>query len=296
MKHLLSVKTLGRSELETLVDSALRYRHAIDSGEPIDPLLESRCVANVFFEPSTRTRLSFDLAAQRLGAHVLTFNPGTSSTAKGETLRDTVETIAAIGADIIVIRHAEDGLPQVVAEWTGLPIVNAGDGRNEHPTQALVDATTLLRHFGSTDGLRMLIVGDLANSRVANSLIHAMPLLGIDLTLVGPSEWLPTETTLPTTSDLEGALAGTDVVYLLRVQTERGGEITRGYIEDYQLDRARLGMLDERAVIMHAGPMNRGVEISEDVADSPRTLATEQVRNGVPARMAVLAGLAGEQS
>lgn len=285
------MRALGRSELETLIRSAIAYRDAIESGDPVHPILKGRCVANVFFEPSTRTRLSFDLAAQRLGAHVITFNPGTSSTSKGETLRDTVRTIAAIGADIFVIRHAEDGIPQAVAEWTGLPVVNAGDGRNEHPTQALLDATTLSRHFGRTDGLKMIIVGDLARSRVAGSLIHTMPLLGVDVTLVGPPEWLPAEPSLPVTSDLTEALRGADVVYLLRVQTERGGAITQDYVAEYQLDWTRLGLLDDRAVIMHAGPMNRGVEISDEVADSPRAITTEQVRNGVPARMAVLAAL-----
>lgn len=294
MKDLLSVKALGRSDLDKLVESASRYRDAIDSGEPTRPILEGRCVANMFFEPSTRTRLSFDLAAQRLGAHVLTFNPATSSTTKGETLRDTVGTIAAIGADIVVVRHADEGVPQAVAEWTGVPVVNAGDGAGEHPTQALVDATTLVRHFGRTDGLRMLIVGDIAHSRVAGSLMHSMPLLGVELTLVGPAGYVPNDSALPSTSDMEGALAEADVVYLLRVQTERGGEITPDYVEGYQLNRARLGLLDHRAVVMHAGPMNRGVEISDDVADSPRAISTEQVRNGVPTRMAVLAALAGE--
>jgi aspartate carbamoyltransferase catalytic subunit len=291
MKDFLSMRALGRSDLERLIQSAQAYRDAIDSGAPIRRVLEGRCVANVFFEPSTRTRLSFDLAAQRLGAHVITFDPRTSSTNKGESLRDTVGTIAAIGADIVVVRHAEDGIPQAVAEWTGLPVVNAGDGRNEHPTQALLDATTLVRHFGETEGLRMVIVGDLTHSRVAGSLVHTMPLLGVDLTLVGPAGWLPAETTMSTTSDLAAALGGADVVYLLRVQTERGGAITPEYVENFQLDRARLGLLDDGAVIMHAGPMNRGVEISDDVADSPRALITEQVRNGVPARMAVLTAL-----
>lgn len=296
MKDFLTVTSLGRSGLESLIEGAISFRSAIDRGDPIAPTLAGRCVANVFFEPSTRTRLSFDLAAQRLGAHVITFYPETSSAAKGETLRDTVATVAAIGADILVVRHAEDGIPQAVADWTGVPVVNAGDGTNEHPTQALLDATTIFRQFGRTDGLRMVIVGDLAHSRVAGSLMHAMPLLGVGLSLAGPREWLPGDTSLPVTTDLEEALPEADIVYLLRVQRERGGAVTDEYVEDFQLDRRRLALLREGAVVMHAGPMNRGVEIGDDVADSPRAIITEQVRNAVPARMAVLDSLARDRA
>ena len=292
MKSFLTVKDLGRSELERLVTSAHGFRVQLDARQAIRPVLEGSCVANVFFEPSTRTRLSFDLAAQRLGAHVITFNPGTSSVAKGESLRDTATTVAAIGADIFVVRHADNGVPAAIAEWTGVPVINAGDGMNEHPTQALLDATTIVRHFAETDGLRMVIVGDLAHSRVAGSLTHVMPLLGVELTLVGPPEWLPADSTLPTTSEFEAALNGCDIVYMLRVQEERGGSITGEYVRDFQLDRRRLGLLQDRSVIMHPGPMNRGVEIGDDVAESPRSLIVEQVRNGVPARMAVLDELA----
>lgn len=291
MKSFLSVRDLGRPELEDLIESAHGFRSRLEARQAVPAVLEGRCVANVFFEPSTRTRLSFDLAAQRLGAHVITFNPATSSATKGESLRDTVATISAIGADILVVRHSEEGVPAAIAGWTGLPIVNAGDGTNEHPTQALLDATTIVGHFGETEQLKMIIVGDLLHSRVAGSLTHVMPLLGVDVTLVGPPEWLPLDTTLSTTSDLEEALSGCDIVYLLRVQEERGGAITADYVRDFQLDRRRLGHLGDRAVIMHAGPMNRGVEIGDDAADSPRSLVLEQVRNGVPARMAVLDAL-----
>jgi aspartate carbamoyltransferase catalytic subunit len=292
VKGFLTVSSLGRSGLESLVERAAALREAIRSGEPVPQALAGRCVANVFFEPSTRTRLSFDLAAARLGGYVITFDPETSSTSKGESLRDTVTTISAIGADILVVRHSRDGIPQAIAEWTGIPVVNAGDGTHEHPTQAVLDAVTIVRHFGRTDGLRMVVVGDIAHSRVAGSLMHAMPLLGMELTLAAPTSWLPPETTLPTTTELERALKEADIVYLLRVQEERGGSITADYIDDFQLDRGRLARLDERAVIMHAGPMNRGVEISEDVADSPRSLIVEQVRNAVPTRMAVLEAVA----
>jgi len=296
MKDFLTIRALGRSDLESLIDRAAGLRDAIGLGEPVEQRLLGRCVANVFFEPSTRTRLSFDLAAQRLGAHLLTFDPATASTSKGESVRDTAITIAALGADILVVRHAEEGVPQLIADWTGLPVVNAGDGTNEHPTQALVDAVTLKRHFGELDGLRVGIVGDISHSRVAGSLVHALPVLGVDVKLIGPREWLPPGAHLPAAISFDEALPGLDVVYLLRVQTERGGAITESYVRDYQLSLTRSSLLREDAVIMHPGPMNRGVEITDDVADSPRSLIAEQVRNGVPARMAVLGALAGSDA
>lgn len=296
MKQLIGIKTLGAADIEPLVDAASRIRDALDRGDRIDRVLEGRCMANLFFEPSTRTRLSFDLAAQRLGAKVLTSDPETSSVIKGESLQDTVVTVAAIGAEILVIRHRENGVPQAVAEWTGLPVVNAGDGTNEHPTQALLDIVTLKRRFGSLSGLVVGIVGDIAHSRVAGSLSHALPALGADVRLIAPAAWLPEETTLATTDDLDSALAELDVVYLLRVQTERGGVIEEGYIDRFGMNQSRAARLHEGAVIMHPGPINRGVELTDEIADSPRSLITEQVRNGVPTRMAVLGSLVGSPS
>jgi len=291
MKSLISIRTLGRGDLEALIDDASNLRHSLDFGESVDRSLDGVCVANLFFEPSTRTRFSFDLAAQRLGAHVLTYFPETSSSTKGESLHDTALTVAAIGADILVVRHSQEGAPQSVAEWTGRAVVNAGDGTGEHPTQALLDAVTLTRHFAALDGLRMGIVGDIAHSRVAGSLVHAMPALGVDVTLVGPEHWLPADAPLATTTDLDGAIRDFDVVYLLRVQQERGGVIDDDYLTRFGLDGSRAALLKGDAVIMHPGPINRGVEISGEVADSPRSLITEQVRNGVPTRMAVLRSL-----
>lgn len=292
MKDLLGIHSMGRLDIEGLMADSTSLRAAIEGGHPIPQSLDGVCVANLFFEPSTRTRLSFDLAAQRLGGHVITLHPEASSTAKGESLRDTVLTVAGIGADILVVRHGLEGVPRSIADWTGLPVVNAGDGANEHPTQALLDAVTLERRFGATDGLAMAVVGDIVHSRVAGSLIHAMPALGVDLTLVGPEEWLPDDAPAPTTTDLDEVLTEVDVVYLLRVQTERGGVISDEYITRYRLDRERSARLSPNAVIMHAGPINRGVEISDDVAESPRSLIVEQVRNSVPVRMAVLHALA----
>jgi aspartate carbamoyltransferase catalytic subunit len=222
---------------------------------------------------------------------VVTFNPGTSSTSKGESLRDTVLTIAAMGVDFMVVRHSEDGVPRDVADWTALPVINAGDGTGEHPTQALLDAVTIQRHFGTFAGLRLGLVGDIGHSRVAGSLIQALPALGVDVTLIGPGQWMPANTGLEISDSLESLLEQLDIVYLLRVQTERGGVVTEDYVSRFQLDRRRSSRLHENAIVMHPGPLNRGVEIDDSVADSPRSRIIEQVRNGVPTRMAVLRAL-----
>lgn len=292
MKSFTTMKAIAADELERLVGDSCRLRDDIERGSPSEPTLAERCVANLFFEPSTRTRLSFDLAAQRLGARVVTFSPETSSTVKGESLRDTAITVSAIGADILVVRHSDSGAPQAVSEWTGKPVVNAGDGMNEHPTQALVDVVTMTRHFGSVSGLRVVVAGDIAHSRVANSLGHAITVLGGSLIYAAPRQWLPENTDVATTTLLDPAIEDADVVYLLRVQTERGGTITGDYVEQFRLDVSRAARLPEHAIIMHPGPMNRGVEIDDAVADSPRSQVTEQVRNGVPVRMAVFSELA----
>jgi aspartate carbamoyltransferase catalytic subunit len=292
VKTFIGIRGMGRSEIEHLVTEASELRDALDHGVAIERSLEGRCVANLFFEPSTRTRLSFDLAAQRLGAHVLTFFPETSSSLKGESLQDTAITVAGIGADVLVVRHKEEGVPERIGDWTGLPVVNAGDGTNEHPTQALLDLVTLKRRFGALSGLRVGVVGDIARSRVAGSLVHAMAPMGIDVVLVGPGEWLPAESSTTLSEDLDATIPHLDVVYLLRVQRERGGVIDSDYVIRFRMDARRAAGLGEDAVIMHPGPINRGVELTDEVADSPRSLITEQVRNGVPTRMAVLRGLA----
>ena len=291
MKRFTSVAPLDASELLALVERGVEMRRRLELHEPAGHELAGRTVANLFFEPSTRTRLSFDLAAQRLGANVITLDSEVSSTTKGESLRDTVLTVTAIGADILVVRHREEGAADQVAEWSGRPVVNAGDGTNEHPTQALLDVMTIHRKFQDLRGLSMAIVGDIAHSRVANSLMAAMSTLEVDLTLVGPSEWVPPETSFTVTHDLDEVLPMVDILYLLRVQTERGSVVDDRYIERYGVGRERATRLREGAVVMHPGPINRGVEISDEVADSPRSLILEQVANGVPARMAVLEAL-----
>lgn len=289
MKRLTSIQGLGQAELTALIDRAVEYATA---PKP-EPVLTDRAIATLFFERSTRTRLSFQLAAERLGAHVLDLDPTSASTGKGESLRDTVMTISAIGADIFVVRHVEPGVPDQIAEWTGAPVVNAGDGTREHPTQTLVDLVTLVRHFGSLSDLRMGIVGDIRHSRVAGSLFHAIPTMGVHLTAIGPREFLPRGNVegVTVTTDLDAVLGDLDVVYLLRVQTERGATVGESYAARFGLDSRRAALLSENAVVMHPGPLNRGVEISDEVADGPRSLILQQVANGVPVRMAVLASL-----
>lgn len=288
MKGLIGLKGLGRAELEAYLDLANRHRETIEARGATVPALAGVTVANLFFEPSTRTRLSFDLAAQRLGGRVITHHPESSSTLKGESLRDTALTVSAIGADVLVVRHSESGTPQSIAEWTGNIVLNAGDGTNEHPTQALTDLLTLRRRFGAVDGLQVGIVGHISHSRVANSLIYALSTMGARITLVGPRHWLPAASELTATTDFDEILAGLDVLYLLRVQTERGGTIDLDYVTRYQLGRERAARLGPESVVLHPGPLNRGVEIDDEVAESPRSLILEQVRNGVPTRMAVL--------
>lgn len=288
MKTFNSIRGLGRAELESLVADSMSYR----AGDPYDAVLDDRAVALLFFERSTRTRLSFQLAAEKLGAHVLNLDPSRSSTGKGESLRDTVMTVSAIGADVFVVRHSEAGVPDLVSEWTGLPVVNAGDGVREHPTQALVDLVTLRSHFGELRGLRVGIVGDIRHSRVAGSLSHALPVMGVDLMFIGPAKFLPSQSHgIETTTSLDEVISRLDVLYLLRVQTERGAEAGFGYSQGYRIDSTRAAAMHENAVVMHPGPINRGVEISDEVADGPRSLILDQVANGVPVRMAVLASL-----
>lgn len=288
MNRFTTVEGVPVSELLKLVARASELRDVLEDGDEVDPVLTGATVANLFFEPSTRTRLSFDLAERRLGAYVLTYDEMTSSAAKGESLRDTALTVSSIGADVLVVRHKEVGMPDRVADWTGRFVVNAGDGTGQHPTQTLLDVVTIQRHFGHLDGLHMALIGDIAHSRVANGLMHALPELGVKLSLVGPSGWMPADTSLSTFDTLDEVITDVDIAYLLRVQTERGGVITEEFVADFRLDDRRASRMAPHAVVMHPGPINRGVEISEGVADGARSLILEQVANGVPSRMAVL--------
>ena len=252
-------------------------------------------MATLFFEASTRTRLSFERAAKALSADVMTFAPGTSSVTKGESLKDTALTVRAMGADLLVVRHEAAGAANRVASWVDCPVVNAGDGAHQHPTQGLLDCLTIRRRFGKLENLRIGIVGDIRNSRVARSNIVAFTALGATVTLIAPPTLLPldlSEFPVTISHSLDDVLPELDVVYLLRVQLERGsGPVFPSlpeYVERYGIDRRRLDALPPDAVVMHPGPMNRGVEITPDVADHPRSLILDQVSNGVATRMAVL--------
>ncbi|MDQ1509928.1 MAG: aspartate carbamoyltransferase catalytic subunit [Actinomycetota bacterium] len=313
MKHLLGVDDLAaldasgavepslRAGIETMLDLTASFVEVTQRDIPKVPALRGKTVASLFYEDSTRTRLSFETAAKGLGADTMTFSVSTSSVKKGESLLDTVQTIEAMGVDAIVVRHAAAGAAHRVASWSDASVVNAGDGRHEHPTQALLDAFTLRRHRGpSLDGCRVAIVGDIANSRVARSNVLALRALGCDLTLVGPPTLMPTRLDgwpVTVSYDLDDVLPDVDVVYLLRIQRERISDACLPSLREYS---ARWGLTAERAarlkpdtLVMHPGPMNRGVEIAAEVADSARSLVTEQVANGVAVRMAVLWALLG---
>lgn len=301
---LISTAGLARAEVTEVLTEAERFSEVLRRPIPVVPALRGRTVALMFFENSTRTRISFELAAKRLSADLLNFSPAGSSLAKGEGLRDTTETIAAMGAACIVVRHGSSGAAEMVANWSGLPVVNAGDGAHEHPTQALVDLFTIRRHRPDIEGLRVTIVGDIAHSRVARSNVWLLSTMGAELTLVAPPTLMPPGAdTWPVSLSYEPepALEKTDVLICLRLQKERGASSRlpslREYTLRYGIDAKRAALLPEGALILHPGPMNRGVEISQEVASAPNALVGEQVTNGIAVRMAVLyLLLAGEGS
>lgn len=295
MSGLVTLSGLSRVDLEGLLDRA----QALAEGEARGDEMSGTTVTTLFFEPSTRTRLSFELAAHRLGAHVMSFAPEGSSNEKGETFKDTVLTLTAMGTDVFVIRHRLADAAELAAEWSGRPVINAGLGRREHPTQTLVDALTLRQRFGRLDGLRMGIVGDVRNSRVARGHLIALPSLGVELSLIAPSPFLPDSNPwgVRTATDLDAELGDLDVVYLLRTQIERGSASAippgTGYVRRFQMNQERLSLLKPEAVVMHPGPLNRGSEIDDATADDARSLILAQVANGVPVRMAVLVAAIG---
>jgi aspartate carbamoyltransferase catalytic subunit len=294
---------LGRPEIEGLLDLADQFAEVLARDIPKVPTLRGMTVATLFFEPSTRTRLSFERAAKALSADVMTFAPGSSSVSKGESLKDTALTIRAMGADLLVVRHEAAGAAGRVASWVDCPVINGGDGAHQHPTQALLDSLTIRRHFGKLEGLRIGIVGDIRNSRVARSNIDAFTTLGATVTLIAPPTLLTLDLTdfpVNISHSLDDVLPELDVVYVLRIQLERGsGPVfpsVHEYVERYGIDRRRLDALPPDGVVMHPGPMNRGIEIASDVADHVRSLVLEQVTNGVATRMAVLFRLLARQA
>ncbi len=310
-RHLLSIDDLSRDEATHVLDTAAELAHLLDDTDRAVrklPTLRGRTVVNLFFEDSTRTRISFEAAAKRLSADVINFSANGSSVSKGESLKDTALTLEAMGADAVVVRHPASGAPHRLAYsgWTRSSVVNAGDGTHDHPTQALLDAFTMRRHLGppdrpgALDGRRVAIVGDILHSRVARSNVLLLDKLGAAVTLVAPPTLLPVGVgswPCQTSYDLDAVLPACDVVMMLRVQRERMNAAyfpsAREYSRRYGLDAPRLGMLAEHALVMHPGPMNRGLEISAVAADSPRSTIVEQVANGVSVRMAVLYLLLG---
>ena len=304
MKHLLSIADLGRDGIEDLLRLTDSFVEVSERSIPKVPALRGRTVVSLFYEDSTRTRLSFETAAKRLSADTMSFSVGSSSVNKGESLRDTVETIDAMGVDAIMVRHKSSGVPWQIASWVDASVVNAGDGWHEHPTQALLDCYTIRTELGRPiSGLHVAIVGDIKHSRVARSNVLALNALGARVTLVAPRTLLPPSLAgwgVDVTADIDDVLPKCDVVYLLRMQLERQTEslvpTLREYSARFGLDRARVARLPEHALVMHPGPMNRGVEIAADVADLPRAVITQQVRNGVAVRMAILFRLLGAGS
>ena len=296
IRHLLSAADLDRDTALAVLDTAVQLDAAM-SGREVKklPTLRGRTVVNLFYEDSTRTRISFEVAAKRLSADVINFAAKGSSVSKGESLKDTALTLQAMGADAVVIRHSASGAPHRLARWVSGSVLNAGDGTHEHPTQALLDAYTMRHRLGRLEGLRVAIVGDVLHSRVARSNVLLLHTLGAHVTLVSPPTLLPVGVgawPAEVSYDLDDVLPKQDVVMMLRVQRERMTDSyfpsAREYARRYGLDARRMALLPDHAIVMHPGPMNRGMEITPEVADSPRSTITEQVTNGVSVRMAVL--------
>ncbi|MCS7276558.1 MAG: aspartate carbamoyltransferase catalytic subunit [Dehalococcoidia bacterium] len=310
-EHLLDVDELTPEEIELVMDTADAMREVLSREVPRVPALRGLTVVNLFYEPSTRTRASFELAAKALGADVVNIAAEQSSVKKGESLLDTVRTVEALGAEVLVMRHWQSGAPYLAARHTRLHVVNAGDGSHAHPTQALLDIYTIRRHLGDLRGRKVVIVGDIAHSRVARSNAWGLTALGAQVVLCGPPTLLPAglrpgtsmddgEVAMPPVQvemDLDKAIEGADVVMALRLQRERmaGGVLPslREYVRLYQINVQRLARARPDALVMHPGPMNEGVEIAPEVARSAQSVIEEQVTNGVAVRMAVLYLLTG---
>lgn len=303
-RHLLTLAGMPAADITALLDVAARLRAQAHTGDPLPQLLAGRTVINLFFEPSTRTRTSFELAARRLGATVINFDAGSSSTSKGESLDDTIATLEAMDADVFVVRHATNGIVTQLAQATRrAAMLNAGDGNNAHPTQGLLDLLTIHDHKGALDGLTVAVCGDVRHSRVARSAVHGLQAMGVrELRLCAPAELMPP----PDDSDYAGcrmlddmdeALQDADVVIMLRLQKERMqaalGLSAKQYFARYGLDGQRLQLARRDAIVLHPGPVNRGIEIADAVADGPQSMILQQVRNGIPVRMAALARAVG---
>ncbi|MBJ69431.1 MAG: aspartate carbamoyltransferase [Acidimicrobiaceae bacterium] len=299
-KHVRGVEDLGKDGILEILELSNHFLEVSNRRIPKVPALRGKTVANLFFDDSTRTRLSFEKAAKRLSADVMNFSVSSSSVKKGESLRDTVETISAMGVEAIVVRHKSVGVPWMLTQWTDASIINAGDGAHEHPTQSLADCYTITQQLGSIAGKRIIIVGDIKHSRVARSNVKAFSALGASVALVAPPTLLPSSIEnwpVDIIPDLDVAIKEADVIYLLRMQLERQEESLvpslREYTNLYGLTFDRSKQLQKTALVMHPGPMNRGVEISDNVPNLPNAVITNQVGNGVIVRMAVLYHILG---
>ena len=294
-KDLVSIKDLSAGEIEHIIETAAGFKDVLGRDIKKVPALRGKTTVNLFYEPSTRTRTSFEVAAKRLSTDVINIATSTSSVVKGETLLDTARTVLALGADIVVIRHKCSGTPHFLARNIDASVVNAGDGTNEHPTQALLDLFTMKENKGRIQGLEVAIVGDILHSRVAKSNIYALSKLGAKVRLIGPPTLVPDcmrDLGVGIYADMNAGLEGVDVIMMLRIQLERQGKgffpSTHEYFRNWGLTAARVARAKDDVIIMHPGPMNRGIEIASEVADSSRSVILDQVTNGIAIRMAVL--------
>lgn len=301
-KDFLGLYNVSKEEINEILDTAVAMKDILTRTVKKVPTLRGKTVINLFYEPSTRTKFSFNLAAKRLSADVMSISKSSSSIAKGESLLDTAKTMEVMGADVVVIRHSAPGAAKFLADNISASVLNAGDGAHAHPTQALLDIYSIKEKLGEIAGLKVLIVGDIAHSRVARSNIWGLNKLGAEVSVAGPQTLIPRELEkmgVNVYSDLDQALEGVDVVNILRIQMERQESglfpSIREYREIYGMNEERLERIGKKAMIMHPGPMNRGIEIESSVADSPQSVITEQVKNGVAIRMALLYLLAGRE-
>jgi aspartate carbamoyltransferase catalytic subunit len=303
-KHLLGIKDLTPGDIQLILSTAARFKEVLQRPVKKVPSLRDVTVVNLFFENSTRTRISFELAEKRLSADVLNFTASSSSAAKGETLLDTVNNILSMKVDMVVMRHSASGAPHLLAQHIPAAIINAGDGINEHPTQALLDALSMQEKFGKLEGLKVAIIGDIMHSRVALSNMYLLRKMGAEVTVTGPPTLIPPHLAealdVRVEYDLVKALRWCDVANVLRIQLERQNQPLFSSLREYNLfygiRREVLRKLDKEIVIMHPGPINRGVELDSDIADGPHSIILQQVENGVAVRMAALYLLAGRDS
>lgn len=301
-KHLLGIASLDRSDIELILGLASSFKEVSDRPIKKVPAMRGKTVVNLFFEPSTRTRTSFEIAAKRLSADTINVSASTSSVVKGETLLDTVRNLRAMKPDVLVIRHTAAGAPHMLASLIDTAIVNAGDGSHEHPTQALLDCLTIREKKGRVAGLTVTIVGDIAHSRVARSNVFALTKLGANVRVAGPATMIPPfmdRLGVDIYTNVKEAVSGADVVMMLRIQLERGAGMlfpsTREYSRKFGLNEDTIRLAKRDVIVMHPGPVNRGVEISPEVADGPYSVILDQVHNGVAVRMAILYLLSGRE-